>query len=266
VLVMLVVWGWQEAHRPKSTGKLVWLNPSDYHNPIAGDEVPKAVLVKPPVVTAKKTNAPSPPKSDLKAPPEAPVAKATLVAAPPAQAMPVPTEGAPLFAGAAVPKPSANRAITLRRAVPKPKPAISAEIQFTPPPLSGATLADMARLNRFRPGLPPLPAPPAEPPEALPPGMNMDAVDNAVNAAFHAAWTAPPLDAVPSNQRSARLSISIGKDGKIISSQMIQPSGSHALDDSILAAVAKIPSVPATLPSPFPKPSYDLELTFNILP
>lgn len=70
--------------------------------------------------------------------------------------------------------------------------------------------------------------------------MKMDAVYNAVNAAFHAAWTAPPIDAVPSNQRYARLTVSIGKDGKVSSPQMIQASGSHALDDSILAAVAKV--------------------------
>lgn len=266
LLVALVVWGWQETHRAKSSGTLVWMNPADFHNPQAGTEIPKTVLVKPPVVAAKKTIVPAPPKATPKPAAEAPVAKATLVAAPPQQAMPVPVEGTPLFAGAAAPKPSANRAITLRRAVPKAKPAISAEIQVTAPPLAGATLADMARLSRLRPGLPSLPPPPAEETEALPPGLNMDAVDNAVNAAFHAAWTAPPLDAVPANQRSARLTVSIGKDGKIISSQMTQPSGSHALDDSILAAVAKVPSIPATLPSQFPKASYDLELTFNILP
>lgn len=266
VLVMLVVWGWQETHRAKSSGTLVWLNPADFHNPLAGAEPPKAVLVRPPLASAKPKAPATPKTAPPKAPAEAPVAKATLVAAPPMQAMPVPVEGTPLFAGAATPKPSANRAITLRRAVPKPKPAISAEIQLTAPPLTGATLADMARLNRFRPALPSLPPPPAEDTEALPPGLNMDAVDNAVNAAFHAAWTAPPLDAAPANQRSARLTVSIGKDGKVISSQMIQPSGSHALDDSILAAVAKVPSVPATLPSQFPKASYDLELTFNILP
>jgi len=266
VLVMLVVWGWQEAHRPQSNGRLVWLNPADFHDPIAGAEPPKATLIRPPVASAKPSKPAEPKPAPPKAAAEPPVAKATLVAAPPQQAMPVPVEGTPLFAGAAVPKPSANRAITLRRAVPKPKPAISAELQLTAPPLSGATLADMARLSRFRPALPSLPPPPAEETETLPPGLNMDAVDNAVNAAFHAAWTAPPLDAVPSNQRSARLTVSIGKDGKVISSQMIQPSGSHALDDSILGAVAKVTSIPVTLPSQFPKASYDLELTFNILP
>jgi outer membrane biosynthesis protein TonB len=94
----------------------------------------------------------------------------------------------------------------------------------------------------------------------------MDAVDNAVNAAFLAAWTAPPLDAVLANQRSAQLNISIGKNGRVFGSQMIRPSGSHPLDDSILAAVAKVTRIDATLPSHFPKESYDLELTFNILP
>lgn len=269
VLVLLVVWGWQEMHRSKSAVNLVWMNPADFQDPVASAAPPKAVLIRPPVAAVKKTPPPAPPKAPSKPaapPPEAPVAKATLVAAPPQQAMPAPVEGTPLFAGAATPKPAANRSITLRRATPKPKPAISAEIQVNVPPIAGATLADMARLNRFRPGMPSLPPPPIEQKNELPPGLNMDAVDNAVNAAFLAAWTAPPLDAVLANQRSAQLNISIGKDGRVFGSQMMRPSGSHPLDDSILAAVAKVARIDATLPSQFPKESYDLELTFNILP
>jgi hypothetical protein len=265
VLVLLVVWGWQEMHRSKSAVNLVWMNPAEFHNPVASAAPPKAVLIRPPLAAVKKTPPPAPPKAPAK-PIEAPVAKATLVAAPPQQAMPAPVEGTPLFAGAATPKPAANRSITLRRAVAKPKPAISAEIQVNVPPIAGATLADMARLNRFRPGMPSLPPPPVEQKNELPPGLNMDAVDNAVNAAFLAAWKAPPLDAVLANQRSAQLNISIGKDGRVFGSQMMRPSGSHPLDDSILAAVAKVTRIDATLPSQFPKESYDLELTFNILP
>ena len=264
VLVMLVVWGWQEVRRSKMGSGLVWMNPADFRDPVAAAAPPKAVLIRPPVAAVKKT-APAPPKPSTK-PAEAPVAKATLVAAPPQQAMPAPVEGTPLFAGAAVPKPAANRSITLRRAVPKPKPAISAEIQVPAPPMAGATLADMARLNRLRPGSSLLPPVPIEDKNELPPGLNMDVVDNAVNAAFLAAWTAPPLDAVPANQRSATLTLSVGKDGQVFGSQMIRPSGSHPLDDSILAAVAKVTRIDTTLPSHFPKQSYDLELTFNILP
>jgi hypothetical protein len=265
VLVLLVVWGWQELRRSKSAVNLVWMNPADFHDPLASAAPPKAVLIRPPLAAVKKTPPPAPPKAPAK-PIEAPVAKATLVAAPPQQAMPSPVEGTPLFAGAATSKPAANRSITLRRATPKPKPAISAEIQVTAPPIAGATLADMARLNRFRPGMPSLPPPPVEQKDELPPSLNMDAVDNAVNAAFLAAWTAPPLDAVLANQRSAQLNISIGKNGRVFGSQMIRPSGSHPLDDSILAAVAKVTRIDTTLPSQFPKESYDLELTFNILP
>jgi len=265
VLVLLVVWGWQEMRRSKADTGLVWLNPADFRDPVAAAAPPKAVLIRPPVAAVKKT---PPAKTKPPAPsPEAPVAKATLVAAPPQQAMPAPVEGTPLFAGAAVPKPTANRSITLRRVIPKPKPAISAEIQVPAPPLTGATLADMARLNQLRPSTLPTPAPkPIEDNNELPPGVNMDAVDNAVNAAFLAAWTAPPLDAVPVNQRSATLTLSVGRDGRVYDSQMSRPSGSHPLDDSILAAVGKVTRIDTTLPSQFPKQSYDLELTFNILP
>jgi TonB C terminal len=180
--------------------------------------------------------------------------------------MPVPVEGTPLFAGAGMPKPAANRSITLRRAPPKPKPAVSAEIAFSPPPLAGATLADMARLNTFRPANPLLPPLPMEESNELPAGLNMDAVDDAVNKAFYAAWTAPPLDAVPVNQRSAQMRISIAKDGRVFGSQMSGPSGSHALDNSILGAAAQVTRIDTTLPSHFPKESYDLELNFNLLP
>lgn len=268
LLVLLIVWGWQEMRRSNSGTGLVWLNPADFRDPVAAAAPPKAVLIRPPLAAVKKAPAaPSKPPPKPPAPPvEAPVAKATLVAAPPQQAMPAPVEGTPLFAGAAVPKPAANRNITLRRALPKPKPAISAEIQAPAPPLAGATLADMARLSRLRPGPALLPPPPIEQKDELPPSLNMDAVDNAVNAAFDAAWTAPPLDAVPVTQRSATLTLSVGKDGRVFGSQMIRPSGSHPLDDSILAAVARVTRIDTTLPSQFPKQSYDLELTFTILP
>ena len=94
----------------------------------------------------------------------------------------------------------------------------------------------------------------------------MDPVDNAVNAIFYERWTAPPLDAVPEAQRSAQFTISIAKDGTIIDSQMSRPSGSHALDDSILAAASGIKKIDVRLPSQFPKASYDLDLTFHLLP
>lgn len=266
-LVFGLFWGAQELRQPRSALKLVWMNPADFHDTVAAATPPKAVLIRPPVTAANKTPPiTAPPKPVTPTPPiEAPVAKATLVAAPPQQAMPAPVEGTPLFAGAAMPKPAANRSITLRRAIPKP-PAAPLLPPPPAPPMAGATLADMARLNTFRPAAPAPPALAAPANADLPPGLNLDAVDNAVNTAFYAAWTAPPLDAVPVNQRSARLTISVARDGRVLGSEMSTPSGSHALDDSILSAAAKVSRIEATLPSQFPKDSYDLELNFNLLP
>jgi hypothetical protein len=43
-------------------------------------------------------------------------------------------------------------------------------------------------------------------------------------------------------------------------------SGSHALDQSILEAAAKVKKISITLPSNYSKDSYDLELNFLLLP
>lgn len=122
---------------------------------------------------------------------------------------------------------------------------------------------DIARLNTLRP--PEAPKMPATAPalEPLPPDLNMDEVDNAVNSAFYTAWTAPALDDVLSNQRAATLTISIDRSRHIIRSQMTSPSGSHALDSSILDAAARTRQIPSKLPSQFPKESYDLKTRFH---
>lgn len=167
----------------------------------------------------------------------------------------------PLFASPTpAAKPSANRSITLRRTQER-APTV-AGVDSPAPPITSPSLMDIARLNAMRPAVPP--------PGSLMPvkedEANMDVVDEAVNTAFLSTWVAPPITSVPENQREARLSISIGKDGSVIKSQMTKFSHSHALDESILEASSKVKKISISLPSNYSKESYDLELNFLLLP
>ena len=257
-------WWWkQKLATPMNAGetRLIWMSPADFKSTLQ-------TAVTPPVVAA---NVPSSKKAGTSAtatvkPADAPVQKATLIAPPPTQQVmePVPnTTGTPLFAPAnPAPKPSANRSITLRRMMDKPsglrapgRPA---------PPMASPTLLDVARLNTLR--QPPVPLPGTAARATPADEADMDAVDETVNTAFLAEWTAPPIDAVPAAQREARLNISIGRDGSVLKAQMSKFSGSHVLDQSILEAAAKVKKISAALPSNFSKESYDLELNFLLLP
>jgi hypothetical protein len=261
-----VWWWWQNVQNTKHAAqqmKLAWMNPADFKEVAPTLTVPR---VKP-VATAPKAAKKAPPEAP-KPPPvplEPPVQKATLVAAPPQQhAMePVPnTTAAPLFAPPTpAAKPSANRSITLRRAQER-RPGTTM-FGAPVPPMTNPGLMDVARLNALRPAAVP---PPGTPAPATEDEVNLDAVDEAVNAAFLSSWVAPPYDSVPEGQREARLNISIGKDGTVIKVQMIKFSRSHALDQSILEAAAKVKKISTTLPSNFAKDSYDLEMNFLLLP
>jgi len=241
-------WWWQNHQLHLRAPKITWMSPSDFRNlvPTVTPPVPKALPIAQKATPQKNTVEP-------------PVAKATLIAMP-QSSIAESTVGAPLFAGAAVPKQAASRSITMRRATPKAAPSTAGDPPA--PPFKAATLADMARLNTLRP-VAPVPAPAVE---SLPVGLNMDAIENAVNAAFYASWIAPPIESVPVSQRSAQLTISIARDGRVVHTAMSQPSGSHVLDDSILTAASKVTQLSVTLPSQFPKDSYDLELNFLLLP
>jgi TonB-like protein len=263
-----VWWWWQNVGSPQRNAKamqLAWMNPADFKSLVPASTVPRAIKVASAPKATKKAPVPVPapgPKPSA----GAPVQKAVLVAAPPQQHQmePVPnTTGNPLFAGTAESqsKPSANRSITLRRA-PEKRPG-SAFFGAPVPPITSPTLMDIARLNTMRPPTVPVPgSAPAAPEEEA----NLDAADEAVNTAFLASWIAPPIDSVPSSQREARLNISIGKDGTVLKAQMSKFSGSHVLDQSILEAAAKVKKISATLPSNYPKDSYDLEMNFLLLP
>lgn len=259
-----VWWWWQNVgslQRDARTSQLAWMNPGDFKSQVpASASVPRAKAVASSPKADKK-----PPAAPPKPAAEPPVQKATLIAAPPQQHQmePVPNPtGAPLFAGsAATPaKPSANRSITLRRA-PEKRPETTL-FGAPVPPMTSPTLMDIARLNTLRPSA----IPPSDNATPATVEVDLDAVDEAVNAAFLIAWTAPPIESVPEGQREGRLNISIGKDGTILKAQMNKFSGSHVLDQSILEAAAKVKKISATLPSNYSKDSYDLELNFLLLP
>jgi outer membrane biosynthesis protein TonB len=254
-------WCWRDYSANLKEPRLTWMKPSDFKSATLAP-----VPASSPVVAANESKTkPLPvPKSAPQAVKEEAVQKAVLVAAPPEppRMEPVPNPvGAPLFAPATpTPKPSANRSITLRRMLEKKRPTTAPGAPA--PPMSSPTLLDIARLNTLRTA--PVVAAPgvAQTDEEI----NLDAVDEALNAAFLTHWIAPPITVVPSAQREARLNISIGRDGTVLKSQMSKFSGSHDLDQSIIQAAAQVKKISVTLPSNFSKESYDLELNFLLLP
>lgn len=259
-----VWWWWQNVgslKRDARTSQLAWMNPGDFKSQVPASSTsprPKSVASSP---KADK----KPPAAAPKPAADPPVQKATLIAAPPQQHQmePVPnTTGAPLFAGTAVTplKPSANRSITLRRAPDKRSETTMFGVPV--PPMTSPTLMDIARLNTLRPSA----IPPSDGATQATVEVDLDAVDEAVNADFLIGWTAPPIESVPEGQREGRLNISIGKDGTVLKAQMNKFSGSHVLDQSILEAAAKVKKISTTLPSNYTKDSYDLELNFLLLP
>ena len=254
-------WCWRDYSASLKEPRLTWMKPADFKSATL---VP-APASSPVLATTESKAKPLPSaKPAPQAVREEPVQKAVLVAAPPEppRMEPVPNAiGAPLFAPATpAPKPSANRSITLRRMLEKKRPTTAPGAPA--PPMSSPTLLDIARLNTLRTA-----------PVVPPPGVahtdesiNLDAVDEALNAAFLTHWTAPPITVVPAAQREARLNISIGRDGTVLKSQMSNFSGSHDLDQSIIQAAAQVKKISVALPSNFSKESYDLELNFLLLP
>ncbi len=265
--VVLVAGGWWwwkdygEKQQRALESQLTWMSPGDFKSTLPQSTVPKATLI---TAAPKAKDAPAVTPPAKKKVVELPVQKATLIAAPPQQHQmePVPNEAsAPLFAPASpAVKAAANRSITLRRAPDRSALALAA-LGRQAPPMTSPTLLDIARLNTMRPTALPPPGVPSADDE-----VNLDAVDEALNAIFLAHWIAPPITEVPVAQRGARMNISIGKDGTVLKSQMSKFSGSHALDQSILEASAKVKKIPVALPSNYSKDSYDLELNFLLLP
>jgi hypothetical protein len=257
-------WLWRD-HASRMKGEhaagLAWMSPQDFKGAL--EQTPAQPAAPAVVVADVPRTLPASPKTV-----EEPAPKATLVAAPPDQHRMEPTpneQSAPLFAPASPrPKPPANRSITLRR-IREPSGVQANMTAGRAPPIASPTLLDIARLNRMRPPPPAVTQAPLknEVPED---DKALDAVDDALNAAFLAAWTAPPISEVPQHQREARLNVSVAPDGSIMKAQMVRFSGSHRLDQSIVEAAAQVKKISATLPSNFGKESYDLELNFLLLP
>jgi len=264
-----VWWSFQNvrnSHLAARQRQLAWMNPADFKTVVPPLTVPRAKPAPPAPIAAKPAAAkPAPaPAPAAAAAAEAPVQKATLVSAPPQQHVMEPVanpNSTPLFAPPSpAAKPSANRSITLRRTQER-APTV-AGIDSPAPPITSPSLMDIARLNAMRPAVPaPGSLMPVKEEEA-----SMDGIDEAVNTAFLSSWVAPPITSVPENQREARLTISIGKDGTLLKSQMTKFSHSHALDESILEAASKVKKISTSLPSNYTKESYDLELNFLLLP
>jgi outer membrane biosynthesis protein TonB len=254
-------WCWRDYSASLKEPRLTWMKPADFKSATL-----MPVPASSPVLTTNESKAKPLPaaKPAPQAVKEEPVQKAVLVAAPPEppRMEPVPNAiGAPLFAPATpAPKPSANRSITLRRMLEKKPPTTAPGAPA--PPMSSPTLLDIARLNTLRTA----PVVVAQGVSQTDEEINLDAVDEALNAAFLTHWTAPPITVVPAAQREARLNISIGRDGTVLKSQMSKFSGSHDLDQSIIQAAAQVKKISVALPSNFSKESYDLELNFLLLP
>ncbi len=265
IAVAFAAWRIWQGHSTRLKGgpqsRLLWMNPADFN----GTQPAPAPPEVPPAAVAAAKPAPQPAATK---PEDEPAPKATLVAAPPEQHRmePAPNnEHAPLFAPAAPrPKPPANRSITLRRVRESSAPQGNGAGRQAPP-IASPTLLDIARLSRMRPS-PAAAAANAAKKGAPEEDAALDAVDDALNTAFLAAWTAPPISEVPQHQREARLNVSVAADGGIVKAQMVRFSGSHLLDQSIVEAAAQVKKISATLPSNFDKASYDLELNFLLLP
>lgn len=277
-------WWWQNQAAPPGTPStaLSWLSPADFKGALPPGSLPVFATAAPPAAppslpqrpaSSAPVADPAVPKATLiSPPPSAPATadppKATLLAAPPEQHRmePAPNDAAtPLFAPATPPsKPSANRSITLRRM--RTKSAVPTDGKSPAPPMSSPSLLDIARLNTMRPNSLPKPGATPAPTDDVENNAELDPVDEALNAAFLAIWTAPPIDAVPVTQREARLNLSLGRNGDVLKAQMSKFSGSHVLDQSILETAANVKKIPVTLPESYTKDSYDVELNFMLLP
>jgi outer membrane biosynthesis protein TonB len=154
----------------------------------------------------------------------------------------------------------ANRFIPLSRLtsdLAEPPSTLRSERPGTPVP----TLLDVARVS----------GPTALTPRSGGSGIGgntmragLDEVNAAVQEAFMRNWVAPDIRRVDPKRRTARLEVSLGRDGSILSTHLFEPSGSAPLDVSILEAAKKVKKIPVALPAGFPQPLYQLQVNFQI--
>ncbi len=92
----------------------------------------------------------------------------------------------------------------------------------------------------------------------------LDQVDAAIQEAFMENWVAPPISKVDVSRRTARLEVSVGRDGTVVGTLLFQPSGAASLDLSILEAAKKVKKIPVSLPAGFANSFYQLQVNFQI--
>jgi TonB family protein len=101
----------------------------------------------------------------------------------------------------------------------------------------------------------------SSPTEVNAPGESSAAYANyasAVKSIYDAAWALP--DSIANADENIKVSVTIARDGSVISSQIVTPSGDATADESVQKTLNRVQFI-----APFPDGSTDKERTFTII-
>lgn len=90
----------------------------------------------------------------------------------------------------------------------------------------------------------------------------LNAVDHRMRTALMEQWV-PPVTRLPASQNEAVLSVVLGRDGRVERRYFVRPSGSDALDSSIVAAASRV-GRGLPLPQAYGGAEYELNVTFRL--
>lgn len=90
----------------------------------------------------------------------------------------------------------------------------------------------------------------------------LKAVDHRMRTVLMEQWV-PPVTRLPANQKEAVLSVVLGRGGRVERRYFVRPSGSDALDSSIVAAASRVGQV-LPLPQAYGGAEYELNVTFRL--
>ncbi|WP_038169286.1 TonB family protein [Verrucomicrobium sp. BvORR106] len=90
----------------------------------------------------------------------------------------------------------------------------------------------------------------------------LNAVDHRVRTVLTEEWV-PPVTRLPASQKEAVLSVVLSRDGRVARRFFVRPSGSDALDSSIVAAASRVGQV-LPLPQAYGGAEYELNVTFRL--
>jgi TonB family protein len=90
----------------------------------------------------------------------------------------------------------------------------------------------------------------------------LKAVDHRMRTVLMEQWV-PPVTRLPAAQKEAVLSVVLGRDGRVERRYFVRPSGSDALDSSIVAAASRVGQV-LPLPQAYGSAEYELNVTFRL--